>query len=391
MSQFLFDKANMALKAGRYDEAQSAYEQSLEKEYSIDGWCGLGLCKLFQLSSGVIMDEVIYCFEKAREVDKSEKDNIDIRLITYSKLVLEQLTDYSIAAINQLIKAEKEANRAAMIAAFTTGLAISAEKGNVRNIAGMTAGISAGVAVGKFGKMKSSAEAADFAFTLISQVYMSVKEFLLDNMKLPEAVEFSNAVQELEVRIKTIVSPGWEKAEEDAKEKKAKEKAEEDAKQEAEIAPIKELIESTKKLSKTGIELLVDFASKNNDNILYKDEIVKRAYKLLDSPFNYDHKKSIEAFCEDDSFLFGVNEGILFGKNIIYHPPTIFKKRDIFSFDYKDLLTVEYKPPGWSVGTLIINETVVVKGNKAIGLNKIRLPFWQILKQLIESNIEHFE
>jgi len=55
MSQFLFDKANMALKAGRYDEAQSAYEQSLEKEYSIDGWCGLGLCKLFQLSSGVIM------------------------------------------------------------------------------------------------------------------------------------------------------------------------------------------------------------------------------------------------------------------------------------------------------------------------------------------------
>ena len=124
MSQFLFDKANMALKAGRYEEAQSAYEQSLEKEYSIDGWCGLGLCKLFQLSSGVIMDEVIYCFEKAREVDKSEKENIDIRLITYCKLVVEQLTDYSVEAINQLIKAEKEADRAAMLSAITTGLAI---------------------------------------------------------------------------------------------------------------------------------------------------------------------------------------------------------------------------------------------------------------------------
>ena len=382
MSQFLFDKANMALKAGRYDEAQSAYEQSLEKEYSIDGWCGLGLCKLFQLSSGVIMDEVIYCFEKAREVDESEKDNIDIRLITYSKLVLEQLTDYTVVAINQLIKAEKEANRAAVISALAAGSAIGAGTGSFRNIAGMTAGISAGVAVGKFAEMKSSKEAAEFALTLIAQVYMSVQEFLLDNMKLPEAVEFSNVVQELKGKIKKIDSP--KKAEEDEK-KKA-----DDLKREAEIASIKELIDSTKALSKTGIELLVDFASKNKDNVLYKDEIVEKARKQMNFQFSYKYRESIEAFCEDDSFLFGVNEGVLFGKNIF--KVSFVDNESICTFDYKDLLTLEYKPPSmFSAGTLTINSTRIIKGNQMTGLHKKRLPFWQDLKQLIESNIEHFE
>ena len=382
MSQFLFDKANMALKACRYDEAQSAYEQSLEKEYSIDGWCGLGLCKLFQLSSGVIMDEVIYCFEKAREVDESEKDNIDIRLITYSKLVLEQLTDYTVVAINQLIKAEKEANRAAVIAALAAGSAIGAGTGSYRNIAGMTAGISAGVAVGKFAEMKSSKEAAEFALTLIAQVYMSVQEFLLDNMKLPEAVEFSNVVQELKDRIKPSESPKM--AEEDEK-KKA-----DDLKREAEIASIKELIDSTKALSKTGIELLVDFASKNKDNVLYKDEIVEKARKQMNFQFSYKYRESIEAFCKDDSFLFGVNEGVLFGKNIF--KVSFVDNESICTFDYKDLLTLEYKPPSmFSAGTLTINSTRIIKGNQMTGLHKKRLPFWQDLKQLIESNIEHFE
>jgi hypothetical protein len=288
-------------------------------------------------------------------------------------------------AINQLIKAEKEANRAAVIAALAAGSAIGAGTGSYRNIAGMTAGISAGVAVGKFAEMKSSKEAAEFALTLIAQVYMSVQEFLLDNMKLPEAVEFSNVVQELKGKIKKIDSP--KKAEEDEK-KKA-----DDLKQEAEIDSIKKLIKSTKELSTTGIDLLVDFASKKKDYVLYKDEIVKKANKMMtELEFDYNRKEEIEAFCEDDSFLFGVHEGILFGKNIIYITPMIFKKRDIKTFDYKDLLTVEYNPPTMFLrGTITINENVVVKGPKSHRFNKKRLPFWQDLKQLIESNIEHFE
>ena len=43
MSQFLFDKAFMALKAQRYDEATSVYEKILESAYTVDAWTGYTL------------------------------------------------------------------------------------------------------------------------------------------------------------------------------------------------------------------------------------------------------------------------------------------------------------------------------------------------------------
>lgn len=66
MSEFLYDKAIMALKAQRYDEAQASYEQALQVEYSVEAWTGLGVCKMFQIAEGQTMEEVLYCFEKAR-------------------------------------------------------------------------------------------------------------------------------------------------------------------------------------------------------------------------------------------------------------------------------------------------------------------------------------
>ena len=46
---FKLEKAFMAVKAQRYEEAMAAYEASLEKAESVEGWTGLGICKLFQL------------------------------------------------------------------------------------------------------------------------------------------------------------------------------------------------------------------------------------------------------------------------------------------------------------------------------------------------------
>ena len=43
------DKAIMALKAQRFDEAQSAYEDILKGGYTVEAWCGLGACKMFQI------------------------------------------------------------------------------------------------------------------------------------------------------------------------------------------------------------------------------------------------------------------------------------------------------------------------------------------------------
>ena len=45
----------MAIKAQRYDEAKNAYEKSLETKYTVEGWTGLGICKLFQLAEDQTM------------------------------------------------------------------------------------------------------------------------------------------------------------------------------------------------------------------------------------------------------------------------------------------------------------------------------------------------
>ena len=51
MDDYKLEKAYMAVKAQRFDEAQNAYEGSLEKHYSVEAWTGLGLCQLFHLES----------------------------------------------------------------------------------------------------------------------------------------------------------------------------------------------------------------------------------------------------------------------------------------------------------------------------------------------------
>ena len=58
MGNFNLEKAFMAVKAQRYEEAQNSYERALEIEYSVEAWTGLGICKLFQLTENQTMEEV---------------------------------------------------------------------------------------------------------------------------------------------------------------------------------------------------------------------------------------------------------------------------------------------------------------------------------------------
>jgi len=115
MSEFLYDKAIMALKAQRYDEAQSSYEQALQVGYSVEAWTGLGVCKMFQISEGQTMEEVLYCFEKARKVEGADNREIDLKLLQNAQVVILQCGAYAIAAIKNAIAAEKKASSAALI------------------------------------------------------------------------------------------------------------------------------------------------------------------------------------------------------------------------------------------------------------------------------------
>lgn len=197
MSEFLYDKAIMALKAQRYDEAQSSYEQALQVGYSVEAWTGLGVCKMFQIAEGQTMEEVLYCFEKARAVEGADNREIDLKLLQYAQVVIMQCGSYAIAAIKNAIAAEKKANTAALISIASIAVGGLSNSTGAKILAGAAAATSAGVAIGQFGKMTSSKDIGKFATDLLENIYNNVYGFLLEKDKMEEAAELKETTDRL--------------------------------------------------------------------------------------------------------------------------------------------------------------------------------------------------
>ena len=83
------DLATLALKGKRYQEAESVYMQIATQNNAPEAWVGLGVCKLYQLSEGRTMDEIIFCFNKAFQILPEEKRDIEIQLLSNATIVLQ--------------------------------------------------------------------------------------------------------------------------------------------------------------------------------------------------------------------------------------------------------------------------------------------------------------
>lgn len=187
----------MALKAQRYDEAQSSYEQALQVGYSVEAWTGLGVCKMFQIAEGQTMEEVLYCFEKARKVEGADNREIDLKLLQYAQVVILQCGAYAISSIKNALDAEKKAATAALISIASIAVGSLSNSTGTKILAGAAAATAAGVAVGQFGKMTSSKEIAKFAADLLEDIYNNVYGFLLEKDKMEEAVELKETTDRL--------------------------------------------------------------------------------------------------------------------------------------------------------------------------------------------------
>ena len=201
MSNFLMDKAFMALKSKRYEEAQSTYEKILEQGYTVSAWCGLGSCKMFQLADGQTLEEVVYCYNKAYSLPDADKLEIDKILIENVNVVLTQYAAYAIAGIKNAIKAEKDATNAAIIGIASVALGSMTSSSNLKAIGGIAAGVSGAVAVGKFGEMKDMKEIAKYCANMISNTHNEVKNLLLENNNIEEAITLNNNVNLLSKQV----------------------------------------------------------------------------------------------------------------------------------------------------------------------------------------------
>ena len=201
MSDFLMDKAFMALKAKRYEEAQSTYEKILEQGYTVRAWCGLGSCKMFQLADGQTLEEVVYCYNKAYSLPDANKLEIDKHLIENVNVVLTQYASYAIAGIKNAIKAEQDATNAAIIGIASAALGSMTSSSNLKVIGGIAAGASADVAVGKFGEIKDMKQIAKYCTDMLINTHNEIKNLLLENNNIEEAIALENNVNLLSKQV----------------------------------------------------------------------------------------------------------------------------------------------------------------------------------------------
>ena len=82
------DLATMALKGKRYNEAESIYMQIATQNNSSEAWVGMGICKLYQLADGRTMDEVIFCLNKAKQLNPEISMEIENQLIINCQVLL---------------------------------------------------------------------------------------------------------------------------------------------------------------------------------------------------------------------------------------------------------------------------------------------------------------
>ncbi len=90
---FNYEMAEMALRGKRFKEAEEKYKEIAAKTNSTEAWCGIGISKYGQLLDNVPVDEIFYCFQKAKSIDESKISEIETIAIETSMEVIKSLYD----------------------------------------------------------------------------------------------------------------------------------------------------------------------------------------------------------------------------------------------------------------------------------------------------------
>lgn len=151
--------AVIAIKGGRFNEAENLFSQDLQSNPTSSSYFGLAICKLHMLLDvNRSVQEVGYCFEKAISLsEESSKQDLILQSAEYLKKVLQQFDEL----YRQLEQQKKEQARAAAIgAALTIGAAMIGSNNNsnaftqIASLAAAGAGVSIAVdGISKLGEI----------------------------------------------------------------------------------------------------------------------------------------------------------------------------------------------------------------------------------------------
>lgn len=121
--------AILAIKGGRYLEAEKMFNKEVKKKPSYNSYFGLGICKInLLLDSNRSVDEVIYCFEKSLSlVDNQDKIEIENQVF---EITLSTLTQFKELYLKLEQEKRKQSNAALAGLALSIGAAAIGSSSN---------------------------------------------------------------------------------------------------------------------------------------------------------------------------------------------------------------------------------------------------------------------
>lgn len=189
------DFATLALKGRRYQEAENIYMELATNNNSSEAWLGIGVCKLYQLTEGKTMDEVIFCFNKARNISPELTTELNNQLIMHTMVVLKTYAQIIEAAAIKHQAAKKAAQTGALIAGLSIVAGMNSNKAfsTVASLAGTGAGV--GVAVGSLNAMSDYNTLIKHVLNKCNEAFIGVSSLV--NKESAEYQQFDNNVKSI--------------------------------------------------------------------------------------------------------------------------------------------------------------------------------------------------
>ena len=201
------DRATLALKGSRYEEAEKIYLEMAEKEYSVEAWCGVGLCKLYQLANGIGVDEALFCFNKAKEIDAKMSDEIDSQFIMHSSNVIITFTKHLHSAIDSAQDQKGKVAMGALLAGASIIAGSRSSSSTFTQLGSLAAGgAGVGIAVDGFNKIEDLTQLQNKIAGMIDELISCVRNNTKSDLKEhQEFIDLTNGlVQSISEKTTTI-------------------------------------------------------------------------------------------------------------------------------------------------------------------------------------------
>ena len=193
-----FDEGLMALKSGRYEEAERAFLTLAKRDpKSADAWSGLAICKLYQLANGRTMEEVMFAFGRAKQVQPQRASDVD-------RLVLEHASQVVHAYYGLLSQSVASARSAQNKAALGGVLAVVSVIAGTRSSANAfvqlaslgVGGAGVGIALNSLSTISDIKVLQSTVVNHILAIKTSVDEFV--DRELPEYSHFNDLLTQIQ-------------------------------------------------------------------------------------------------------------------------------------------------------------------------------------------------